>query len=723
MSKVYKIISGIFLLIPVVLFAQEGTISGKVTDENGTPLAGVNILLKNTNSGTATDLKGDFNLSNIPYGNYTLIASMVGYKKFVKNIKVNKPGLNLKIVLRETTLKFNEVVVTAGKHRQKILDLPVSAEVISPYFISKKNFIKLDDVLRYAPGVNVTLDQVSIRGSSGYSRGAGTRVLVAIDGIPAFTGDTGEIIWELVPVSDLDRVEIIKGAASSLYGSSAIGGVINIITKSIPRQPVTLIKTQVGIYDKPFHKQWDWSDKYRTFNNLTVSHSNSFGNLGVAISLTRYEDMSYRLNDWQNRFSGYFKSLYKFSDSVSLSFMATGFYRDKATFDYWKSSREALVPSPNQIGNEVHSERFLFGSIYKNKISQTLSLTLKSSWYRSFWKDKSESKNFSSSNQYRVELITNYKFRNGLFIVGGSEINYGTVNSNIFGNKHSAGFAFYAQAEYNFNNRLKFSGGARFDYNKLHNLNPEYSFSPKIGFNYKLNKQTVFRGNITKGFRAPTLAETFTSTITSGIKVKPNPTLNSETNYNFEIGINKQLTGNINLDFAVFNNEFYDMIEPAIDITDGEVTFNNVTRARITGAEFTGKFKIPSIDFSTGINYTLLLTKDLNKNKTLKYRPKHSFNIQTDFTPGNFSIGADFRYWSRVEEIDIELVDLGLVPNGDERVPVYVLDFRTGYNFFSLGFPANLFLTVNNVLNYNYVEMIGNISPIRNISLNLELIF
>jgi len=723
MRKPVKILFGFFFIIPAIIFGQAGTIEGKVTDETGIPLVGVNILLKNTNRGTATDLQGNFELRNIPYGNYTLVASMVGYKKFTKNIGLNKDKVSVKIILRETTLKFNEVVVTAGKHRQKISDLPVSASVISPYFISKKNFIKLDDVLRYAPGVNVTLDQVSIRGSSGYSRGAGTRVLVAIDGIPAFTGDTGEIIWELVPISDLNRIEIIKGAASSLYGSSAIGGVINIITKNIPQKPVTMIKTQVGAYDKPFHKEWDWSDKYRTFNNFTVSHSNKFDNLGIAFSVTRYEDMSYRMNDWQNRFSGYFKSLYKFSDSVSLSFMATGFYRDKATFDYWKNSREALIPSQNQIGNEVHSERFLFGSIYKNKISQRLNLSLKSSLYRSFWKDKSESRNFSGSNQYRLELLANYKFHKNLFLVGGSEITYGTVNSNIFGNKHSNGFAFYAQAEYNLTGKLKLSGGARFDYNKLHDLNPEYSFSPKIGFNYKLESQTILRGNLTKGFRAPTLAETFTSTITSGIKVKPNPELKSETNYNFEIGINKQLTENINLDLAVFNNEFFDMIEPAIDITDGEVTFNNVTRARITGAEVTGKFEIPDINFTAGINYTLLLTEDLNKNKALKYRPKHSVNIQTDYTPGGFTFGIDFRYWSRVEEIDIELVDLGLVPNGDARVPVYVLDLRTGYNFFTLGLPANLFLALNNVLNYNYVEMIGNISPIRNISLNLEIIF
>ncbi len=718
-----KILFIFLFALPVVAYAQKGSINGKVTDKNGEPLIGVNILLENTNIGTATDAEGKFILKSIPYGKYNLIASMIGYKKFTKKIELNKKIISLNIVLYETTISFDEVVVTAGKHSQKISDLPVSAAVISPYFISKKNFIKMDDVLRYAPGVNVILDQVSIRGSSGYSRGAGTRVLVAIDGIPAFTGDTGEIIWELVPISDLNRVEIIKGAASSLYGSSAIGGVINIITKDIPTKPVTMIKSQLGIYDKPFHKEWDWSDKYRTFNNFTISHSNKFGNLGIAVSLTRYEDMSYRMNDWQNRYSGYFKGLYKFSGSSSLSFMATGFYRDKATFDYWKNSREALIPSQNQIGNIVHSERFLFGSIFKNKFTNRFNLTVKSSLYRSFWKDKSESSNFSGSNQYRIEGITNYKVTGKLFLVSGGELNYGTVNSNIFGDRNSTAFAFYSQAEYKLSGHLKLSAGARFDYNKLHNLSPEFSLSPKLGANYKLNPSTILRANIGKGFRAPTLAETFTSTITSGIKVKPNPELKSETNYNFEIGINKNIGRNINLDLALFNNEFYDMIEPAIDITDGQVTFNNLTRARITGAEIVSQFDFPEINFTSTVNYTFLLTKDLNKNKPLKYRPKHTANISAEYSPASFTFGLDFRYWSRVEEIDMELVDLGLVPNGDERVPVYVLDLRAGYNFFSLGFPANLFLTANNVLNYNYVEMIGNISPIRNISLNLELIF
>jgi iron complex outermembrane receptor protein len=85
--------------------------------------------------------------------------------------------------------------------------------------------------------------------------------------------------------------------------------------------------------------------------------------------------------------------------------------------------------------------------------------------------------------------------------------------------------------------------------------------------------------------------------------------------------------------------------------------------------------------------------------------------------------GADFRYSSRVEEIDTELIDLGLVPDGDLRVPIYVFDLRVSYNFSNLGLPLRMNLNANNIFHYNYVELIGNIAPIRHYTFSLELFF
>ena len=724
--KLRKIILGICILLSVSFtspMAQSFNVSGTVTDKNNVPLVGANVIIKELSIGTAADSEGNFSITNIKNGKYTLEISMMGYQKFIRTISINNSNFHIKIKLKESVIKIDQIVVTAGKHKQRLLELPVSAEVIGSDIISKKNFTKIDDLLRYAPGVNITLDQVSIRGSSGYSRGAGSRVLVAIDGIPVYTGDTGEIIWELVPITDVQRVEIIKGAASSLYGSTAIGGVINIITKSIASKPITFVKSYLGVYDKPSHKEWDWSNKTRTYNGITLGHTNKFGNLGVSISLSRTEDMSYRENDWQNRYSGYLKMQYKFSGKSDLSFFATGFVRDKATFDYWKSSRDALIPPESSIGQVVHSERFLFGSIYNFRYSKFLSFKLKGSLYRSFWKDDSESSNRSSSNLFRLELQSNYQFSNNTYLVSGIEGNMGIVKSNIFGNPTSNVFAIYSQLEYKFNFPLRVSAGIRYDYSRLKNLEAENSLSPKFGLNYKLDTKTYLRASIERGFRAPSLAETFTSTITSGITVKPNPNLKSEHNYSFELGINHSLLSSLNVDAAIFQSDYYNLIEPTIDITDGEVVFENVTRARIQGSEIIIKYSNPGFNFQSSIGYTYLWTKNLLTDKALKYRPRHLVYLKMDYTPGIFSFGVDFRYWSKVEQIDFDLVKLGLVPDGDKRVQVFVLDLRTGINFYSMGIPANLFLNLNNALNYNYVEMIGNISPIRNISLNLQFLF
>ncbi|MDP2036857.1 MAG: TonB-dependent receptor, partial [Ignavibacteria bacterium] len=113
------------------------------------------------------------------------------------------------------------------------------------------------------------------------------------------------------------------------------------------------------------------------------------------------------------------------------------------------------------------------------------------------------------------------------------------------------------------------------------------------------------------------------------------------------------------------------------------------------------------------------------KNKSMKYRPRNIVYTNLRFTPAPFEFGIDFRYWSRVEEIDFALTEppLALVVEGDQRVPVYITDLMAGYNFFIMNVPAKVYINAKNLFNYNYVEFIGNLAPIRNYSLSLELFF
>ena len=478
-----------------------------------------------------------------------------------------------------------QVVVTAGKYEQKISELPVSAEVVGSETFSKKNFSDLEDALRYVPGINMTDDQISIRGSSGYSRGAGSRVLLAIDGLPFYTGDTGETIWEVVPMTILDRVEIIKGAASSLYGSTAIGGVVNLITKKIPVNQFIYLKTYVGAYDKPSYSEWDWSGKYRAFNGQTVSYANTFNNIGIAVSLSRLEDTGYRQNNFSKRYIGFIKSDIKFTPTSSLILLANIFNKKSGNFVYWRDSRNALVPPVSDLGQVVKADRNMFGAIYKQILSDNFLLNVKGSYYHTNWDDGATPINKSKTDLFRGEVQLNSSLSNSLVLVSGLETSGAQVNSNLFGNPSTFGFGAYTQADWKFDFPLITSFGLRYDYNKLDTLNGSNALSPKFGLNYKFSDDLIFRTSVGTGFRAPTPAEAFTSTSASGITVKPNPKLKSETNLTIESGVNYKPFNPVTFDLALFNDEYYNFIEPGVDV-DGLVIFDNLTRARIQGMEF-----------------------------------------------------------------------------------------------------------------------------------------
>ena len=712
------------LILTLSAKAQTNEIFGKVTDNSNQPLIGVNVLVEGTVLGIATNSKGEYKLSGLKNGTYKLTYSMIGFtKKTSKSIVLNNSKVEVNITLPPTSYQYDQLVITANKHSQKLSDVAASTYIIDTKKFSEKNFQKIDDAFRYVPGVTMTLDQISIRGSSGYSRGAGTRVLITFDGIPIYTPDTGEIIWELIPVTEVGKVEVIKGAASSLYGSSAIGGVINIIPKELTSNPVTFIKMQGGFYSKPSHKEWQWTEKTRYFNSQTISHSRSFGKFGLSASISRLEDLSYKQNENQLRYSGYLKANYNFSNHTTISLLGAGFTRRRYTFNFWKDLKHALSPPDKDLGQSIKSDRTILGMNFNHIFNDELSLTVIPSLYLSYWDDESESKNKSNGNLFRTEARLNYSPTKKITIVSGSEFQYNKITSTIFGNRTSNAIGAYSQLDYKFIEPVNISFGLRYDFSKLADLQSESSISPKLGITYKVSKSTFLRTSISKGFRTPTLAESFTSTTTSGITVKPNPNLKAEDSFSFEVGIKHYFSDQLNVDFALFNNEYYDFIEPGFDPKDGKIIFDNVTRARIQGFELNTSTSFLSRTVMLNLGYTFLHSKDIELEQSLKYRPKHSVIASIEYIKNFYEAGLDFRYSSKVDRIDNELVDLGLVPDGDKRVEIIVLDVRLGANLFYYKIPLRLFLNANNILNYNYVEMIGNIAPIRNFSLSLEVVF
>ncbi|MCC6551224.1 MAG: TonB-dependent receptor [Ignavibacteriaceae bacterium] len=701
----------------------QSSIEGRVTDDKLNPLPGANIILTGTDYGTASDQNGHFKISALPSSDYRLRVSAIGYTSYEsgKIILFNETR-RMNILLSEEVILTDQVVVTASKYEQQIQSLPVSAQVLQGSSIRNKVVTSLDQVLRYIPGVTVTLDQVSIRGSSGYSRGAGTRVITALDGFPLYTGDTGEIIWDIFPFNALQRIEVIKGAASSIYGSNAIGGVINLITED-PKKDETYIRMYGGAYSDPPHELWRWSTGTRYFNGLHLTQKLTAGDAGYMLSLNRSESDGYRSDDFYKRYSVFFKSDIPFSSSAGLSLYGNIYTMTRGDFLYWKDSRNALVPRDEDAGQRVSSNRQFYGVAFKQSFSSSLFLTNRLSYYRNKWDDQSDAENFSRSGLIRNDLSADFQVTQSLHAIAGFEVTSGTTEANIFGDRTSFGTGTYLQAEYILTPELRLSGGIRYDYTKIDSLDAENAFSPKLGLNYKISPGLTVRLSAGTGFRAPSLAEAFTKTNLSGVVIKPNPSLKSETVSNLEFGGNYLFAQGHSADVSFFYNDYKNFIEPAGDITDGQISFTNLTDAVISGYELNFVNTINSLSLQISNNLMYLNAEDKGRDRAMKYRPKFTFTSSWIYTWQYFSLTYDMRYWSRVDEIDDELVLLGLVKDGNKRTEVFVSDITTGYLLGGFNLPVKISFSVRNIFNYSYVEMIGNIAPLRNFSINIESFF
>jgi iron complex outermembrane receptor protein len=719
-----KLISILILAPFLVLNAQTGQLRGRIITNEKEALEGVNIIVIGTQYGASSQSNGYFEINNLPYKLYSLEISLIGYAKKKLTVDFSSTTKPLTIILTEEALQGKQIVISASKYEQKIEDLPVSTTVIQHDFITKNNYQTFDEMLRNIPGVQMNLEQPSIRGSSGYSKGSGARVLTAVNGIPMYSGDTGDIVWELIPITDIERIEIIKGPSSSLYGSSAIGGVINIITKSSVKNPITYVRSYFGAYDKPAHDIWKWNDNLRTFYGLSVAHSNSIGNLGYTLSFKKFDNMSYRQNDYAKRFLGYLKLNYNFSDRNDFTFFADYLNMDRGNFLYWKDSRNALVPKDEDNGNTVKSNRLFTGLIFNHHFSKDFTAQLKSSYYYTKFDGYGLELTESIANLFRNEVMINANLSNEWTITSGAELSFSKVSSNIFLNPNFLGLGAYFQGEYKGIDKLITSFGVRFDYMKLDSVSGANAVTPKVGLNYKLTNEIILRASFGTGFRAPTPAEVFTTTtLTGGLSIKGNTDLDAETSISGEVGIKYLITPKVNFDLALFVTNYKNYIEANL-VSDG-IQFLNVPEARVQGIEFSTDVELIPELLKMNAGYNYLWARNLTDKKALKYRPRHSFFGQLQFTPSPFELSVNFRFASRVEEIDdlVAKPPLALVVDGDLRVPVYDTDISAGYNFLLGAIPAKIFLNAKNIFNYNYVEFIGNIAPIRNYSLSWEIYF
>ena len=240
--------------------AQKFEVTGFVyDDENNEKLAGVSILVNNKMS-AITDTKGFYQL-NLKQGDYEITFKYTGYTDKKETISVQS-NLQHDVKIKVSTNQLNQVVVSAGRYEQEVKRLTVSTEIIKPYLIENKVTTNLQNIMDQIPSVNVVDGQINIRGGSGWTYGTGSRVLVMLDDMPFLSGDAGQVQWKFLPTENIQQIEVIKGAASVLYGSSALDGVINIRTSDPKDKPITSITPVFGWYSKPSRDSLKWTKQH-----------------------------------------------------------------------------------------------------------------------------------------------------------------------------------------------------------------------------------------------------------------------------------------------------------------------------------------------------------------------------------------------------------------------------------------------------------------------------
>lgn len=718
----FKILISLLIFVASLSFAQQyGILKGTVTNqENKQPLPSANLLIKGTLIGTTTDFNGNYSIQKIRPGKYILVVSMIGFRKEeIKEVIIEAGKENvLDINLEPAAVQVGQVVITAGKREQSFAEVSATVSVIDPQTFQRRNAITIDDALRQVSGVSLIESQVSIRGSSGYSKGVGSRTLMLVDGIPLLTGDTGELVFESVPTFNVDRIEILKGAASALYGSGAMGGIVNVLTKEILDVPTTYVRLYGGFYDQPYYPEWKWSSETQFIDGFYIAHSQKFADLKTLFAISRTEDDGYRQNSRWQRWNFYSKSQYQFTPSKNLKLALNYLEQRRNNFLYWKNLDSALIPPADQLGDRVISKRFSASSLFTNIVTDRFTYSIKGIWYHTDWRNDVEVMGDRSiSNFMDAEVQFNYQMFSDHIFTGGVQANYNRVRSDIFGRRTGINTAFYLQDEYKMLDDLRFTVGTRFDYSKLDSLKSQFQINPKLGVAFSNDPLTSFRFSVGRAFRSPSVGEAFTSTTASGITVIPNPNLKPEKSWSFEAGINQTVSENINVDASIFQSEYDNLIEAKF-VTPPKAQFINVTRARIQGLEVSAKTSFFEKYFLMNLSYTYLKPMDRVENDILRFRSKHLFYVNTVMSYWNMELGIDFRYISRIERIDKEFS--WYIVDAEKRVPIYVVDTHLSSIFIFGDVPFRASFHINNLLQYNFVELIGNIAPIRSFTLRLE---
>lgn len=711
------------LLVATPAVAQQtGTIVGTVRDTAGAPVAGAKVEAVGA-AFTLTGEDGRFRLKEVPAGPAHLRVAAFAFRLDSTDVTVPAgDSVTWNVTLKGGVFYLPGLVVTAGKRPESLENVAASVDVLSDTAIARRAVNTIDEAVNRVPGVQFINGQVNIRGSSGFEQGLGARVLLLVDGVPMNEADRAGIDWDMVPVDDAERIEIVKGAGSSLYGSAALGGVVNIITRDIPEGIHGRVRFFGGGFANPPDSLW----KFRDFTGMQGGGSltGSFGTDQFRGALTvagRHSD-GYRQQDASDHLQVGGRGEWLPDPVTHVLFTGTW-----ATHQYQVplafcgpsqcENMRGLAYQPFLVdtadsGNHTRSDHGYLTVTVTRTPEENTTWMGRASWLRTHFTDfQRAGDDFAIADRFGAEgRIVTTPTPDQTVTVGG-ELTDNQVTSDIFGNHSQEQFAAYGEAE-RVAGKARLTAGARADFLADDGGGLSAVISPRVAAVLPTGLG-VWRASVGRGFRAASIGEKYPVVPVPPFRVVPDPSLKPETAWSGELGNTAVIAPWLSTNAALFYTRATDYISP--ELLGDSIQFQNVSRARLAGLDLSVTASPFTTHLTTSLSYTYLdaweLAHDTVPSRPLAFRPRHLLTLSADYTIGPASLGADFRYSSRFERVELY--------ETDPRVAAKTLDLRAGWHFGQ--FDVRVLAT--NALNYIYTLAPRTLEPVATVTMTVTYVY
>jgi iron complex outermembrane receptor protein len=752
------------------LLAQDAYLKGKVSDiKSKETIVGASVIVDDS-IGTVTDVNGNYFFKTTA-GKHKVEFKSLEFKSQVKTVELKaNDTISNDIILESDSKQLGIVVISAGKFEQNLSEVTISMEVLKPSLIENKSIQSVETAIDQVPGVNVIDGQANIRGGSGFSYGAGSRVLVMVDEMPMLTADAGDVKWTFLPIENCEQIEVIKGASSALFGSSAMNGVINFRTAYAKEDPETKINFYGGVYDKPKRKEmvW-WQDGNPTYSGLNFYHAQKIKQFDIVLGGNIYNDDGYRYLETEQRYRANTNLRYRFTkklQGLQVGVNANTMRTKGGLFLIWDNDTTgSLRPAGGDLSHYTTYRTNIDPYITYNTKNDSRH-TLRGRFFRT--KNLNNTNQESTADVYYSEYQFQKRFEKGLTWTIGAVYNYNEVRSGpLYGTHFSTNASLFTQIDKKWK-KLTISLGGRGEYFKTDSVETKedvYLLMDKskpiakqskvkpvfrAGLNYRLFKATYVRASFGQGFRFPSVAEKYIKTSASGLDIYPNDSLRPESGWSSEIGIKQGVKiGDWKgyIDVAAFWTEYNNMMEFSFGKYENQndpfntVGFGfqsqNIGNTRIRGIDVSiiGAGKIGPIDVSMLLGYTYIdpiqtdfdaerdTVFNTSKNNLLKYRYKHTGKADIQLGYKKFSTGISMRANSFMENVDAFFVVA--FPGMKEYRAAhdqgdYIFDYRISYQLHK---TAKLSFIINNMFNREVMGRPMDIQPPRVYAIQLTVKF